>query len=492
MRSLTACIAVCFVAAANPAGAGTAGFLIPPVDAAIARPFEAPPGPYGPGHRGVDYAVPTGTRIRAAAEGTVIFAGSVAGSPAVTIQHDDGVRTTYSVLSRILVHTGDRVHQGEWVGLSGFAHPGQGPGLHFGVKVGNNYVDPTGLFGATDVTEALHLAPLAWRPAPAVERLLALPHDAGDYRRPCARPAAIGETLPPPDRNIAVAIGGIGSQTAGGVPSDLYGYGPNGLGYSPKRVFWFSYRGIRGPRFHTPYTRADTYGDLRVAARRLRRLMVALGRRFPGADVDLFGHSQGGIVARLYLESQAAAWDPRLPRVAHLVTLASPNEGAPLAEAIRAARTSDAGRSVLQAASRWARSGGPLPDPLSPAVGELAPGSPLLTGLARQDVAYGTQVLALAAPLDVVVPADRAGIPGQLNRVVPPNGLSAHSAIVRSESARRIEYSFLRGGPVACRSWWDDHGRELGAGIGWIEGRLGAAAGTVGRALSGMAALAGL
>jgi hypothetical protein len=128
---------------------------------------------------------------------------------------------------------------------------------------------------------------------------------------------------------------------------------------------------------------------------------------------------------------------------------------------------------------------------LSPAVDELAPGSPLLTGLARQDVAYGTQVLTLAAPLDVVVPADRAGIPGRLNRVVPPNGLSAHSAIVRSESARRIEYSFLRGGPVACRSWWDDHGRELGAGIGWIEGRLGAAAGTVGRALSGVAALAG-
>ena len=316
VRSVTACIAVCLVAAATPAGALPTGFLIPPVDAAIMRPFEAPLSPYGPGHRGVDYAVPAGTRVRAAADGTVIFEGPVAGSLAVTIQHEGNVRTTYSVLSQILVHAGDPVRQGEWVGLSGTTHPGQGPGLHFGVKVGDAYVDPSTLLGETDVTQALHLAPLAWRPVPAVQRLLALPRGAGDHRRPCARPAAIGRALPSPDGNIAVAVGGIGSQTAGGAPSDLYGYGPSRLGYSPRRVFWFSYPGIRGPRLHASYTRADTYGDLRVAARRLRRLMIALGRRFPGVDVDLFGHSQGGIVARLYLESQAAAWDPRLPRVA--------------------------------------------------------------------------------------------------------------------------------------------------------------------------------
>lgn len=215
--------------------------------------------------------------------------------------------------------------------------------------------------------------------------------------------------------------------------------------------------------------------------------MLVLGRRFPGADIDLFGHSQGGVIARLYLEEQAVSWDPRLPRVAHLVTLATPNEGAPLAQAIADAGASDAGRRVLRAAAHWARSGGPIPDPLAPAVAELSPGSSLVKGLARQDVSYGTQVLTLAAPLDVVVPADRASIPGALNRIVPPNGVFAHSAIVRSESARRIEYSFLRGGPVACRTWWDGHGRQLGSAIGWVERRLGTVAGSLGRALSAVA-----
>jgi hypothetical protein len=93
-------------------------------------------------------------------------------------------------------------------------------------------------------------------------------------------------------------------------------------------------------------------------------------------------------------------------------------------------------------------------------------------------------VLTLASPLDVVVPPNRAGIPGKVNRVVPPNGLYAHSAIVRSDAARRIEYSFLRGGPVACRTWWDDHGPQVGAGIEWVEGRLGGLVGSVAGGLS--------
>jgi hypothetical protein len=475
VRSLAAFLIACVTAGlAAPAGAQTAIQLIPPVDAAIARPFEAPSGPYGPGHRGVDFAVPAGTRVGAAAAGQVAFAGSVGGSLAVTLAHEGGVRTTYSVLSQITVHAGEPVEQGQWLGLSGVAHPGQSAGLHFGVKIGGVYVDPATLFGPSDVTQALHLAPLAWRPAPQVARLLALPKTAGDYRRPCAPPAAIAGSLPPPDGNIAVALAGLNSKTARGVDADLFRYGPVRLGYRPDKVFFFSYRGIRGPHLHKPYTRRDTYGDLRVAARRLRRLMLALGRRFPGADVDLFAHSQGGLVARLFLESQAA-WDPRLPRVAHLVTLATPHEGAPLAQAAMDMRTSGAGRTVLQAASRWAASGGPFPDPQAPVISQLAPGSPLLDRLARQDVSYGTQVLTLASPFDVLVPSARAGMPGELNRVVPPNGLFAHSAIVRSETARRIEYSFLRGGPVACVGPWDGHGRQIGWGIDWTERHLGSA-----------------
>jgi Peptidase family M23 len=462
---------------AGPASPATAGggalLLVPPVDAPISRPFQAPDSPYGSGHRGVDYTIAPGTRIRAAAAGTVTFAGSVAGSRAITIQHQGGVRTTYSVLSQIFVHGGDEVEEGQWLGEAGVTHPGQDSGLHFGVKVDDLYVDPALFFGQSDVSDALHLAPLAWEPVPQVSRLLALPAVAGDYRRPCSRPQGIATSLPPPDANIAVAVAGIGSKTAGGLAADLYEYGPERLGYRPDKVFWFSYRGVRGPHLHQPYSRTDTYGDIRAAVRRLRRLMLALGRRFPGVDVDLFGHSLGGVVARLFLESETQAWDPRFPRVAHLVTFAAPNRGAPLASLPGEIRGTEAGRSLLRGVSRWSKSGAPVPDPLTAAVAQLAPGSSLMRAVARQDVAYGTQVLTLTSPFDVVVPADRASIAGQLNRVVPSGGLDAHSAIVRSEPARRIEYSFLRGGPVACRGWWDRHGRTAGAGIDWAERHLG-------------------
>jgi pimeloyl-ACP methyl ester carboxylesterase len=279
--------------------------------------------------------------------------------------------------------------------------------------------------------------------------------------------------LPAPDANLAVAVAGIGSKTAGGVNADLYEYGPEELGYPHDRVFRFSYRGINGPHLHEPYRRTDTYRDLRLAARRLGHLLAALGKRFPGKDVDLFAHSQGGVVARLFLESQRAAWDARFPRIDHFVTFSTPNQGAPLAQVANDLGSTEAGRPLLRAVSRWSQTGGPVPDPMSPAVTQLAPDSALQGQLARQDVSYGTQVLSLATPLDLMVPADRAALPGKLNRIVPPNGIWAHSAIVRSETARRIEYSFLRGGPVACRTWWDRHGSAIGRGIDWVESHLG-------------------
>ena len=486
MRSVATTLAIFLSAVLLCSGGANAGTVIlaPPLDAAVARVFLAPTGVYGPGHRGIDYGVSTGTPIRAAGAGTVTFAGVVAGARAVTIQHGGGVRTTYSVLSRILVRRGDSVQQGQWIGESGWTHPGVAPGLHFGVKVGDVYVDPLSMLAPSDVSEALHLAPLAWRPVPAVQRLLGVTATAGDYRRPCSRPAAIRASLPAPDHNIAVAVAGIGSSTTAGVAADLYEYGPERLGYGPDKVFWFSYRGIGGPHLHELYRRSDTYGDLWTAVRRLRHLMLALGKRYPGVDVDLFAHSQGGVVARLFLESQAAAWNPRFPRIAHLVTFASPNGGAPLAGMMKELRGSSFGKPLVRSLSHWSRSGGPFPDPLSRAVRQLAPGSRLMRSVARQDVAYGTQVLTLASPFDVVVPGGRAALQGKLNRVVPPNGLDAHSAIVRSEPARRIEYSFLRGGPIACRGWWDEHG-SLGKAIDWTETHLGLALRGLGASVSG-------
>ncbi len=80
------------------------------------------PGPDGKISDGVNLAAPEGTVVRAAASGTVVYAGSdykVLGIT-VLIHHDDGSwLTSYSYLSRKSVQTGDRVTQGQAIGVVG-------------------------------------------------------------------------------------------------------------------------------------------------------------------------------------------------------------------------------------------------------------------------------------------------------------------------------------------------------------------------------------
>src|SRR3954447_17287967 len=91
-------VVVVLTATARPARAAPddAGGWLRPVDGAVVQPFDAPSSPYAPGHRGVDFAAAPGTPVRAANDGVVSFAGSVAGTLHVTIAHDGGLRTSYS------------------------------------------------------------------------------------------------------------------------------------------------------------------------------------------------------------------------------------------------------------------------------------------------------------------------------------------------------------------------------------------------------------
>src|SRR3982074_3729526 len=75
--------------------------LQPPVSAPITEPFRAPASAYGRGQRGVEYRPPAGTDVRAAAAGTVRFAGPVAKELWVTIEHPDSLRTSYGPLSSL-------------------------------------------------------------------------------------------------------------------------------------------------------------------------------------------------------------------------------------------------------------------------------------------------------------------------------------------------------------------------------------------------------
>jgi murein DD-endopeptidase MepM/ murein hydrolase activator NlpD len=141
MRRLLICVALVAFVLAPPAHSATID-LIQPVAGPITRHFEPPPTPYSAGHRGIDFGAPVGTRVIAAAAGTVSFAGPVGGSLFVSIDHPGGLRTTYSFLSAVLVKKGQAVAQGQLIAKSGPGAVGEQPNLHFGLRSGTDYLDP--------------------------------------------------------------------------------------------------------------------------------------------------------------------------------------------------------------------------------------------------------------------------------------------------------------------------------------------------------------
>lgn len=147
-----------------PAAADTAGTSTPewtrPVDGAVVQPFDAPASPYAAGHRGVDFAAAPGTPVRATGDGVVTFAGAVADTLHVVVAHGSDLRTSYSFLTRVDVRVGQHVARGFVVGLAGSVGPGHPVGeLHFGLRIGERYVDPMVLFAPLDLTKLVHLVP---------------------------------------------------------------------------------------------------------------------------------------------------------------------------------------------------------------------------------------------------------------------------------------------------------------------------------------------
>ncbi len=85
-------------------------------------------------HKGVDYAAPIGTHVKATAGGTVEFAGTERGyGNIVILDHHGGISTRYAHLSSITsgLHRGSRVHQGDVIGHVGQTGWATGPHLHY-------------------------------------------------------------------------------------------------------------------------------------------------------------------------------------------------------------------------------------------------------------------------------------------------------------------------------------------------------------------------
>ena len=94
-------------------------------------------------HKGMDFAVAYGTDVRAAARGTVIFAGQKGGyGNCVILSHGNGLATLYGHLSTISVKTNETVEVNQVIAKSGNSGRSTGPHLHYEVHKNNTPVNP--------------------------------------------------------------------------------------------------------------------------------------------------------------------------------------------------------------------------------------------------------------------------------------------------------------------------------------------------------------
>ena len=453
-----------------------------PVDGPVVRGFEPPAGPYAPGHRGVDLDAAPGTLVRAAERGRVHHAGQVAGVVWVSIDHEDGVRTSYGPLADLRVGRGDDVDRGQMLGVVAdgpHGDPDLDRGLHLGARRGGEYVDPMTLPGIALPRPTLVGEGGWWGADHAV-----VPYDpwaggrlAGTLTTPSPRAREPGFAVPP-NANHLVLVAGLSST------SSVELIEPAHLGIDTAGATRFSYAGPG-----EGYDVTDTWVGVEVAARRLEEQLREQARRQPGRAVDLVGHSLGGLVITHYLLHIHDPFDVELPPIGHVVTIASPLDGSDLARAgVALVDTPGAGpvlRTVWDAAGSVPGIIGDTARSLEPdaaSLRDVATGSPLLAevshawheALTQQGsgpLATGTRMLNIVASLDGLVGADRAALDDAERRVLP----GTHEGVLGTEAVREVVWRFLAG-------------REIVASPGRLTTHVGAWYGT---GLTAVSALAG-
>lgn len=140
-RLIAVLVSVALLWAAPTAWADDGLKLELPVPGQAVRPFDPGPTRYSAGHRGVDLEGREGDEVRAAAPGTIFFVGKVAGTPSVSVDHGNGLRTTYTPVSPN-VGKGDVVSTGDVIGTLTAGHCTPQACLHWGLTDGEDYFNP--------------------------------------------------------------------------------------------------------------------------------------------------------------------------------------------------------------------------------------------------------------------------------------------------------------------------------------------------------------
>ncbi len=400
--------------------------------------------------------------------------------------HPDGLRSSYSYLSAVIVRVGDIVEQGAPIGVSGSR-------FHFGIRDGTGtYLDPEILFGSGG---RAHLvsgpdeggAPLHGPPrrfeslersalsavvaagrsvgSRATRRARALAHEAlavstpvslarltsevsrwHDEQQRCT-PADVA-TPAPTGRRIAVLVGGLGSSSDRAAVDRV---DSASLGYAPTDVVRFSYRGGVVPRpdatgplgslHSSTYAPIDTEVDLHESSGRLVALLDAVAVAAPGVPVDVIAHSQGGLVVRLALV--------RIGRpvvLGTVVTLGTPHQGADLATAVAAIDPRSVEGQTLGSA---ARAVGLDLDLTRPSIEQLGETSSVVAELARP-VPEGVHLVSVGASGDVVVPDVRTFVDRADHVTVHLAGPHAHDLLPADPATTREIALAVAGAPPTC------------------------------------------
>lgn len=474
-----------------------------PAAGAVLRAFAPPSTAFGAGHRGVDLDVAPGDPVFAAADGTVQHAGPVAGRVWVSIAHADGVVTSYGPLAGVTVRHGDRVRRGQRLGRLAPGGHGDGDrdrGLHWGARRGFRYLDPLSLLDAGVPRPSL-VGPGGWQGTAHV----VTPYEPwegerwGGLRLAGSPTATAPGFAVPPSPNHLVMVAGLASSTAT-VPID-----PHHLGYPDASVTLLSYAGREVPAHLDPddprrdqraYGPADTWPGIAEAAERLAAQLRAQRRREPGRAVDLVGHSMGGVVIVHYLTHLHDPYDPTLPTIGRVVTIAAPHRGSDLAGAARWVRATPVLGAPVEVIRGWIPGAGPDRLPLdAPAVQQLDPSAravdtyaeawrqALAAGVAGP-LAMGTEVLAIGGQVDLVVTPGRAALPADLDATVRgrvpelDDGSAAdvatdtvlpggHDGVLRTEAVREVAWRFLAGEEVveASGGFLANRADDVGLGI---------------------------
>jgi murein DD-endopeptidase MepM/ murein hydrolase activator NlpD len=124
-------------------------------------------------HQGIDYAAPTGTRVRAVGGAVVEYAGPRGGyGNTVILRHPGQYSTVYAHLSRIAVKRGARVDQNDTIGFVGQTGWATGPHLHYEFRINGQSRNPMSIaMPAASPVPAAELAAFQTHAAPLIARL---------------------------------------------------------------------------------------------------------------------------------------------------------------------------------------------------------------------------------------------------------------------------------------------------------------------------------